>query len=370
MQTTIKRIILALLTIVLCGSGTMVTYAQTNSQALHNAEQQLQQKQSLVEQKAQEKQNVNKEIQSIQQELESLYTFITQNKEAMANTQKKIDATNQLIEKKKEEIIALEDKILARKGIMKQRAVALQQNDSVSLIINLFFESDSISEFIQRASAASALMDADKDILTAQKEDLQKIEDDKKEIDRQEQVLLEDQKVLASQQAELDQNLQKRQQSLTAMQEKYNQIVQQMALAQQEKAGIEAQMKDIQSKIVSEQATAKARPVAAPAQSKPAAAVKGKELYVSASAYTASCAGCSGITTLGYNLKANPNMKIIAVDPSVIPLGSKVWVEGYGVAIAGDTGGAIKGHKIDVFMPSQSQALAWGRRTVKVVIMQ
>ena len=43
-------------------------------------------------------------------------------------------------------------------------------------------------------------------------------------------------------------------------------------------------------------------------------------------------------------------MKLIAVDPSVIPLGSKVWVEGYGVAIAGDTGGAIKGNKIDVLM--------------------
>ncbi|WP_223594788.1 3D domain-containing protein [Neobacillus bataviensis] len=370
MQTTIKRIILVLLTLVLCETGTIVTYAQTNSQALHNAKQQLQQQQKLVEQKAQEKQTVNKEIEQIQQELQSLYTFITQNKESMANTQKKIDATNQLIEKKKEEIVALEDKILARKGIMKQRAVALQQNDSVSLVINLFFESDSISEFIQRASAASALMDADKDILTAQKEDLQKIEDDKKEIDRQEQKLEEDQNVLAKQQAELNQNLQKRQQALTAMQQKLSQIVQQMALAEQEKAGIESQMKDIQAKIASQAATAKAQPVSAPAQSKPAAAVKGKEMYVSASAYTASCAGCSGITTMGYNLKANPNLKIIAVDPSVIPLGSKVWVEGYGTAIAGDTGGAIKGHKIDVFMPTQSQALAWGRKTVKVIIMQ
>ncbi|MGG1679239.1 3D domain-containing protein [Neobacillus sp. NRS-1170] len=370
MQTTIKRIILVLLTLVFCESGTMVTYAQTNSQALHNAKQQLEEKQRLVEQKAQEKQTVNKEIENIQQELQSLYTFITQNKESMANTQKKIDATNQLIEKKKEEIVALEDKILARKGIMKQRAVALQQNDSVSLVINLFFESDSISEFIQRASAASALMDADKDILTAQKEDLQKIEDDKKEIDRQEQKLEEDQNVLAKQQAELDQNLQKRQQALTAMQQKLSQIVQQMALAEQEKAGIESQMKDIQAKIASEAAPVKARPVSAPAQSKPAAGVKGKEMYVSASAYTASCAGCSGITTMGYNLKANPNLKIIAVDPSVIPLGSRVWVEGYGEAIAGDTGGAIKGHKIDVFMPSQSKALAWGRKTVKVIIMQ
>ena len=47
----------------------------------------------------------------------------------------------------------------------------------------------------------------------------------------------------------------------------------------------------------------------------------------------------------GINLRANPNLKVIAVDPSVIPLGSKVWVEGYGYAVAGDTGGAIKGNE-------------------------
>ena len=62
-------------------------------------------------------------------------------------------------------------------------------------------------------------------------------------------------------------------------------------------------------------------------------------------------------------------MKLIAVDPSVIPLGSRVWVEGYGEAIAGDTGGAIKGHKIDVLMPSDADARNWGRKTVKIVIL-
>ena len=45
-------------------------------------------------------------------------------------------------------------------------------------------------------------------------------------------------------------------------------------------------------------------------------------------------------------------MKMIAVDPKVIPLGSKVWVEGYGEAIAGDTGGAIKGNRIDILLGS------------------
>ncbi|MGF6953336.1 3D (Asp-Asp-Asp) domain-containing protein [Neobacillus sp. B4I6] len=377
MQTTKKRIILVLLTIMLSVTGSMVTYAQTSSEALHNAKQQLEQKQRIVEQKAQEKQTVNQEIEKIQQELNSLYSDITKNKETMAKTQQKIDATNQLIEQKKQEIVVLEDKILARKGIMKQRAVALQQNDNVNVMINLFFESDSISEFIQRASAVSALMDADKDILGSQKEDLQQIENDKKEIDRQEQILLKDQEELANQQALLDQNMQKRQQTLTVMQQKYSQILKQMALAEQEKAGVESQMMDIQAKIKKEQDEAKARTTAKTTKAAPsssenitttaAATISGREMYVSATAYSPEESG--SITALGYNIRKNPNMKLIAVDPRVIPLGKKVWVEGYGVAIAGDTGGAIKGHKIDVLVPNRAKALQWGRRTVKVVVL-
>src|SRR5699024_97290 len=94
-----------------------------------------------------------------------------------------------------------------------------------------------------------------------------------------------------------------------------------------------------------------------------------KTLTMSASAFTATCSGCSGVTATGINLKANPNMKVIAVDPNVIPLGSKVWVEGYGEAIAGDTGGAIKGNRIDVHVPNKSAAYSWGVRTVQVKVI-
>ncbi|MCR1287451.1 3D domain-containing protein, partial [Shouchella clausii] len=89
-------------------------------------------------------------------------------------------------------------------------------------------------------------------------------------------------------------------------------------------------------------------------------------LTVEATAYTASCNGCTGVTYTGIDLNANPNQKVIAVDPNVIPLGSKVYVEGYGEAIAADIGGAIKGNKIDVFIPNESEALQFGRQEVTV----
>jgi uncharacterized protein YabE (DUF348 family) len=62
-------------------------------------------------------------------------------------------------------------------------------------------------------------------------------------------------------------------------------------------------------------------------------------------------------------------LSTIAVDPSVIPLGSKVYVDGYGYAIAADTGGAIRGNKIDIYLNSSSECDDWGRKSVKLLVV-
>ena len=95
-----------------------------------------------------------------------------------------------------------------------------------------------------------------------------------------------------------------------------------------------------------------------------------KVITVTATAYTADCEGGTGVTYTGVDLKANPDAKVIAVDPAVIPLGTEVYVEGYGHAVAADIGGAIKGDKIDVFIPNEEAAEAWGMKTVEVTIIQ
>ncbi|MBY0223023.1 LysM peptidoglycan-binding domain-containing protein [Sporosarcina aquimarina] len=106
-----------------------------------------------------------------------------------------------------------------------------------------------------------------------------------------------------------------------------------------------------------------------PVQSVAAEQATPKELTMTATAYTAYCEGCSGTTYTGQNLRTNPDQKVIAVDPEVVPIGSKVWVENYGEAIAGDIGGAIKGNKIDVFIPSYDRAMEWGVKQVKIRIL-
>jgi 3D (Asp-Asp-Asp) domain-containing protein len=65
-----------------------------------------------------------------------------------------------------------------------------------------------------------------------------------------------------------------------------------------------------------------------------------------------------------------PQVGMVAVDPKVIPLGQRLYVVGYGFAVAKDTGGDIKGDRIDVFMETRQEALQWGRRNVKVYVLQ
>ncbi|OKL36448.1 LysM peptidoglycan-binding and 3D domain-containing protein [Domibacillus mangrovi] len=106
---------------------------------------------------------------------------------------------------------------------------------------------------------------------------------------------------------------------------------------------------------------------AAPVQT--TTAPQGNTIAMKATAYTADCAGCSGITATGIDLRNDRSKKVVAVDPNVIPLGSRVYVEGYGEAIAGDTGGAIKGNRIDLHVATTDAANSWGVRTVNVTIL-
>ncbi|MFN4034147.1 MAG: 3D domain-containing protein, partial [Fimbriimonadales bacterium] len=61
---------------------------------------------------------------------------------------------------------------------------------------------------------------------------------------------------------------------------------------------------------------------------------------------------------------------LVAVDPRVIPLGTVLYIEGYGMAIAADTGRAIRGHTIDLCFATRAQALQFGRRQVRVHILR
>ncbi|MFD2629699.1 LysM peptidoglycan-binding domain-containing protein [Oceanobacillus kapialis] len=160
--------------------------------------------------------------------------------------------------------------------------------------------------------------------------------------------------------------------------------IQGVNVAQEDKPAAEVEKKETKEQEVTTQNTASANKQEEKAEAKQVTKTEqkteqaakseqkaeGKTISVTATAYTADCDGCSGVTSTGVDLNENPNAKVIAVDPNVIPLGSKVYVEGYGYATAADVGGAIKGNKIDLHVPSKDAAYDWGVRTVDVTVVE
>jgi 3D (Asp-Asp-Asp) domain-containing protein len=81
---------------------------------------------------------------------------------------------------------------------------------------------------------------------------------------------------------------------------------------------------------------------------------------------------CTAYTWTGQRTASGtwPAVGTAAVDPEVIPLGTRLWIEGYGEAVAEDTGGLVKGNIIDLYFPTEDQCWQWGRRQVEVRILE
>ena len=128
-------------------------------------------------------------------------------------------------------------------------------------------------------------------------------------------------------------------------------------------AAIEARVKAAQrasARIERKSVSAPSRAEAPGAAAAPSPAAPGtRKLVVDAVAYHLPGRTASGLPV---------GVGVIAVDPRVIPLGTRVFVPGYGAAVAADVGSAIKGNIIDLWMPSTAAARAWGRRTVTITV--
>jgi 3D (Asp-Asp-Asp) domain-containing protein len=84
--------------------------------------------------------------------------------------------------------------------------------------------------------------------------------------------------------------------------------------------------------------------------------------------------GTLTVTATGYSLPGRTStglpvgFGVVAVDPAVIPLGTRMSIPGYGEGVAADTGGAVRGITIDLWFPTLAAAMAWGRRTVTITL--
>ena len=161
---SLKRLVAITLTSFILLCTTIVANAET-SQEIQSSERKLEQNAELINQKETEQKTILTELQDMQSELHEIENEMSKNKEEVSSMEQKIDETKKMIEKKKAEIVVLEDKVLARKGIMEERLVSIHNNDQASLIIEILVDSENFNELIQRVTAVSTVLNADKDLL-------------------------------------------------------------------------------------------------------------------------------------------------------------------------------------------------------------
>ncbi|WP_426385985.1 3D domain-containing protein [Latilactobacillus curvatus] len=309
--------------------------------------------------------DTNSKIQATLTSVNAKYQEINALKEKIKDNEKNIEQAQTLL-KKQQAILA------KRKSYAKERLQSLQRTADDRNVVNSLLSADSLSDFFNRAYTLTVLQSADNhnmDELAQSYRDTQAIQDklqaSKTELDEQRSSLDQQSVELEQQVAGLKNNLSQSQADLAK-------IAKEKA-EEQAREEAEAKAAEAAKKAADEAAQAPIAPVVDTnaQQADLASAADGKAgqaIQVQATAYSTAEPGLSHFGATGIELTKNPNC--IAVDPSVIPLGSLVLVPGYGYAIAGDTGSAIKGHIIDVHFPTVAACKSWGRRHITITIIK
>lgn len=318
---------------------------------------------------------INEEINTALNDVNSKYT-------AIEKLKTKIAAAEETLKTSKEEITITEKNIERRKEAVAERMRTVQLNGD-QRGIQALLEAKSLSDFVNRAFTLSLLQNNAKEkveSLTAEKE---KLTDLQEKVTATQKALMENETKLQAEAQTMDAKVISLKEKLAANQALISKIAEDKATEQKriadeqaaEKARKEAAEKAEQassssttetstserSSASSNESTDNTTPSQQPGTNDNSTNnSNGQVLYMESTAYSWREAGASPFSFLGIDLRKQSN--VIAVDPSVIKLGSLVKVDGYGFAIAGDTGGAIKGNIIDVHFDTVNQCRIWGRR--------
>lgn len=322
----------------------------------------------------------NAELELVEQEMVTLENTVEE-------TGKEIAAQEEIVEERLEQ---------AKDRLKTIQTTEVNQNTVLSLI-----ESESVTDFLNRAYVLMTLQSAGNDQVEMAQEEAEELEALKEEQAAEIAELKEQSQLAQAQKEELNKEVASLQQTMDENKALLDQLDKERATeetrlaeeerlakekAEAEKAAAEAEKvnneKVVATQTVSTEKTAPSTTKVAVKEENPVSKKKTEEkpepaktetssssktIVVSATGYSTQQAGLSTHTATGIDLRVNS--RVIAVDPSVIPLGSKVEIPGYGVFIAGDTGGAIKGNKIDIHFTTVQQALSWGRRTITIKIL-
>ena len=353
---------------------------------------------------------IQEQEQSKQAEISAVEELIHDRLNSVNEKKAEIDDLNEQVsqveDQKAKTLVEIEDKkavIAARKAQLEERLVALQTSSSMNNRVLMLMEAESFSDFINLFLIISQLQGVDNDRIelaikeeqelvaleTRLYEEIAAIEETTSQLNAESEILahelgslqdiLNDNQVelnrLAAERATEEERLVKVAQAEKEAAEKAEAEKVAAAEAKKEAAAVKkttpaptesvvtappAEEKiEVVEKPVVEDVSAPAVPTE-PAQS-------GRQVSVNATAYSRNQPSLSNHTFLGIDLRDNP--MVIAVDPSVIPLWSLVEVPGYGIYLAGDTGSAIVGNRIDIHMENLNSAWAFGRRQLTVTVL-
>lgn len=367
---------------------------------------------------AQSLESIQEQQEQKHQEISSLQTEVNTVLEEVSVLSLKLADLDQKISEKEEELVETQAEVLAQEEIvaarMEQasaRLQSLQLNETAQNMVLTILESDSLSDFFNRALVIIRLTDASNQQILQAEEEVQQLVDLKNKLEDSQLELKESHAEAVNQKENFDEKvsslqalIKENESELTSLVEKeateLARIEEARRAAREEAARAEAK-RESEKRAVAERSnssnegtTSSANSSAQAAeQSKPAANQSsnnsqssnntagskpskpepsdnqnsGRTIRVQATGYSTRQPNLSTHTATGIDLRVNP--RVIAVDPSVIPLGSMVEVEGMGVYIAGDTGGAIRGNIIDIHFQTVAEALQWGRRNVTIRIL-
>lgn len=311
----------------------------------------------LQQQQAQVKAQLNANSDKLAQTMNKVNAIYQQLNDLQAQKQEttvKIQtATKQLQQAKKEKQQRTRD--------ANQRLRELQLRQGTNTTLSFLEKAQNLTQWLSSVIVLQRLQNVYNDSMQAVKQSVDQLNETQNKLANYQADLQRQSDDLQQQQAQLNKQVEQLKSVMAQSQSKLKDLANQ---EQQAKAIEEAQAKQAQEAAAKQQAQAQQQVTNDTANVDLNGA---KTLTMQATGYSTEELGASVYSATGINLRQNSSC--VAVDPSVIPLGSIVWVSGYGVSIAGDTGGAIKGNIIDLHFATVAQAINWGRRTVTVKVL-
>ena len=313
--------------------------------------------------------SVKKQLDQNSNELSGKMDEINQVYQKLSDLEGKKKETEQRITQTQTRLQQAQQEKKNRVRDAKERLCELQKRQGTNTSLSILEKSTSLTQWLRSMIALQRLQSVYNDSLAAVKQSIVDISQAKEQLQGYQSNLASQERQVNDQKAVLDSQMSDLKKKIADGQSEMKQLAdrEQQAKAMEEaqkKAAEEESQKQTQQQV--QQTSTKTVDNSEAATS--ADNVSGsKTLTMSATAYSTEANGMGTYSATGINLKQHPSC--VAVDPSVIPLGSIIWVSGYGVSVAGDTGTAIKGNVIDLHFSTVAQSMAWGRRTVTVKIL-